>query len=184
MASDEIRLAQLIQTFGPGSIVDLPKSSVMIRGLGAWPNYKPRKIRERRLVFYLKKLLENAEGGSWLADGAELELWEPPLNEEAVNRGDAPTVPAVIFPRWVTLSNAEDTQPSPQSTSLNDTLRTSAGAAEQQKRRFAGSAPARTDTSKTSIGDGSFMATRPTTVASRTCGSKIEARVATLSTSK
>lgn len=105
MANDEIRLAQLIQTFGPGSIVDLPKSSVMIRGLGAWPKYKPRKIRERRLVYYLKKLLENAEGGSWLAEGAELELWEPPLNEEAANRGDAPAVPAVVFPRWVTVAN-------------------------------------------------------------------------------
>lgn len=106
MAKDEIRLAQLIQTFGPGSIVDLPKSSVMIRGLGAWPTYKPRKIRERRLVYYLKKLLENAEGGSWLAEDAELELWEPPLNEEAVNRGEAPAVPAVIFPRWVTVAQA------------------------------------------------------------------------------
>ncbi|MCF8879661.1 DUF1998 domain-containing protein [Hyphobacterium sp. SN044] len=106
MAEDEIRLAQLIQTFGPGSIVDLPKSSVMIRGLGSWPKYKPRKIRERRLVYYLKKLLENAEGGSWLAEDAELELWEPPLNEEAVNRGDAPAIPAVIFPRWVTVTHA------------------------------------------------------------------------------
>lgn len=102
MAKDEIRLSQLIQTFGPGSIVDLPKNSVMIRGLSDWPTWRARKIRERRLVYYLTKLLENAEGGSWLEDDAELELWEPPLNEEVYQRAEPPSVPAVVFPRWVT----------------------------------------------------------------------------------
>lgn len=102
MAKDEIRLSQLIQTFGPGSIVDLPKTSVMVRGLTDWPTWRARKIRERRLIHYLSKLLENAEGGSWLEDGAELELWEPPLNEELYQGIEPPSVPAVVFPRWVT----------------------------------------------------------------------------------
>lgn len=102
MARDEIRLSQLIQTFGPGSIVDLPKTSVMVRGISDWPTWKARKIRERRLIHYLTKLLENAEGGSWLEDGAELELWEPPLNEELYQGIEPPSVPAVVFPRWVT----------------------------------------------------------------------------------
>lgn len=102
MARDEIRLSQLIQTFGPGSIVDLPKTSVMVRGISDWPTWKARKIRERRLIHYLNKLLENAEGGSWLEDGAELELWEPPLNDELYQGIEPPSVPAVVFPRWVT----------------------------------------------------------------------------------
>ena len=106
MAKDEIRLSQLIQTFGPGAIVDLPDSSVMIRGLASWPIYRARKIRERRLTYYLKKLLENGGGGSWLAEDAELELWEPPLNDDTLQRGDAPAVPAVVFPRWVTVSTS------------------------------------------------------------------------------
>lgn len=102
MSKDEIRLSQLIQTFGPGSIVDLPKSSIMIRGLSDWPTWRARKIRERRLIHYLTKLLENAEGGSWLEDDAQLELWEPPLNEEMYQGMEPPSVPAVVFPRWVT----------------------------------------------------------------------------------
>jgi hypothetical protein len=108
MAKDEIRLSQLIQTFGPGSIVDLPKTSVMVRGLSDWPSWRARKIRERRLIHYLTKLLENAHGGSWLEEGAELELWEPPLNEEIYPGLQAPSVPAVVFPRWVTVSLDED----------------------------------------------------------------------------
>jgi len=108
MANDEIRLSQLIQTFGPGSIVDLPKTSVMVRGLSDWPTWRPRKIRERRLIHYLTKLLENGEGGSWLEEGAELELWEPPLNEEIYQGFEPPTVPAVVFPRWVTVPTKED----------------------------------------------------------------------------
>jgi hypothetical protein len=103
LAKDEIRLSQLIQTFGPGSIVDLPKTSVMVRGLSDWPSWRPRKIRERRLIHYLTKLLDNAEGGSWLEEGVELELWEPPLNEEIYQGLEPPSVPAVVFPRWVTV---------------------------------------------------------------------------------
>lgn len=104
MAKDEIRLSQLIQTFGPGAIVDLPDTSVMISGLSEWPNWPARKIRERRVVHYLTKLLENAEGGSWLADGADLELWEPPLNEALYPGREPPKVPAVVFPRWMTVA--------------------------------------------------------------------------------
>lgn len=108
MANDEIRLSQLIQTFGPGSIVDLPKTSVMVRGLKDWPSWRPRKIRERRLIHYLTKLLENAEGGSWLEDGVQLELWEPPLNEEVFPGQEPPAVPAVVFPRWVSVALKPD----------------------------------------------------------------------------
>lgn len=108
MANDEIRLSQLIQTFGPGAIVDLPKNSVMVRGLTDWPIWRARKIRERRLIYYLTKLLENAEGGSWLEEGADLELWEPPLNEALYQGAEPPSVPAVVFPRWVTIPLRDD----------------------------------------------------------------------------
>ena len=66
-SNDEIRLSQLIQTFGPGSIVDLPEASVMIMGLDSWPiafgNQSMRQISEPRLVQYLTKLLSNTEDG-------------------------------------------------------------------------------------------------------------------------
>ena len=33
----QIRQSQIITTFGPGSMVDLPKHSVLVAGLDHWP---------------------------------------------------------------------------------------------------------------------------------------------------
>ena len=113
-SSDEIRLSQLIQTFGPGSIVDLPEASVMIMGLDSWPiahgNQGMRQIFEPRLVQYLTKLLSNTrDGGSWLKEGTTLSLFEPPLNEDTTPGRMPPKVPAVKYPRWEVVSDQSDT---------------------------------------------------------------------------
>ncbi len=112
-ANDEIRLSQLIQTFGPGAIVDLPDHSVIIMGLDSWPiafgNQSMRQIKEPRLVNYLTKLLNNTEDGeSWIKDGVTLSLYEPPLNGDIPPGRKAPTVPAVRYPRWEVVSDPSD----------------------------------------------------------------------------
>ncbi|MBZ0217651.1 MAG: hypothetical protein K8F25_13915, partial [Fimbriimonadaceae bacterium] len=111
--NDEIRLSQLIQTFGPGAIVDLPDYSVMIMGLDSWPiafgNQAMRPIKEPRLVNYLTKLLNNTEDGkSWLAESVTLSLYEPPLNDDIPTGREAPAVPAVRYPRWEVVSDPSD----------------------------------------------------------------------------
>ena len=58
MRKQYLRPSQIITTFGPGSIVDLPDDSVMIAGIGAW-DYTGRtlekaKISEPRLQAVLK----------------------------------------------------------------------------------------------------------------------------------
>jgi hypothetical protein len=112
-SNDEIRLSQLIQTFGPGAIIDLPDHSAMIMGLDSWPiafgNQSMRQIKEPRLVNYLTKLLNNAEDGeSWLAPGVTLSLYEPPLNGDIPAGRQTPAVPAVKYPRWEVISDPSD----------------------------------------------------------------------------
>ena len=68
----EIRQSQLLTTFGPGSMVDLPDRSVVISGLNHWHgNQTP--ITEERLRHKVNKLIEE-QNGSW----PNLELRTPP----------------------------------------------------------------------------------------------------------
>lgn len=59
MSKNELRSSQIITTFGPGAMVDLPDASVIIAGLDHWrfdPNYVPA-IDEPRLVEKLKPMI-------------------------------------------------------------------------------------------------------------------------------
>jgi len=87
--------------------MDLPKNSVIMMGLDYWPIDKRdamRQIKEPRLVRYLKALLENPDTGeSWIKEGADLALFEPPLDTGDFAR-PAPKVPSRVFPRWEVVS--------------------------------------------------------------------------------
>jgi len=104
---NELRLSQLIQTFGPGSLIDLPNDSVIMMGLDWWPIDRRgamREIKEPRLVRYLKALLEHPETGEpWIEDGTEIALFEPPLDDGDLTRKQA-KVPSRVFPRWEVVS--------------------------------------------------------------------------------
>ncbi len=81
MNKQSIRPSQIITTFGPGSIVDLPDDSVMIAGIERWfESYKPhKKICEPRLQTALKVN----------------EFRTPPVGSFRQN-----DIPFVRFPRW------------------------------------------------------------------------------------
>lgn len=81
MNKQRLRPSQIITTFGPGSIVDLPDDSVMIAGIEHWfEGYKPhKKITEPRLQAALR------------VD----EFRTPPVGSFKEN-----DVPFVRFPRW------------------------------------------------------------------------------------
>src|ERR1035437_7164602 len=49
MARPQIRQGQLITTFGPGAMTDLPERSVLIAGLDAWVGER-RQIQEPQLA--------------------------------------------------------------------------------------------------------------------------------------
>jgi len=56
MARPQIRQGQLITTFGPGAMTDLPERSVLIAGLDAWVGER-RQIQEPRLARKVAELL-------------------------------------------------------------------------------------------------------------------------------
>ena len=58
MADNLIRQSQLITTYGPGSMIDLPDYSVIVSGLQEWSSRRREKIEEARLVAKLSQLLD------------------------------------------------------------------------------------------------------------------------------
>ena len=61
MGKDVLRLSQIIGTFGPGAMVDLPERSVMVSGLDWWEMAGKgafRVVEERRLVQLLEERLQ------------------------------------------------------------------------------------------------------------------------------
>jgi hypothetical protein len=53
----EIRQSQILTTFGPGSMVDLPNQSVLIGGLNHWKGYQNQLLSEERLQARVAELL-------------------------------------------------------------------------------------------------------------------------------
>ena len=98
MAENFLRQSQLITTYGPGAMIDLPDESVIISGLQDWSYLRREKIDEPRLTAKLKRILEVPS----------IELHTPPRHEE--NAEKAAPVAARIFPTWFIV---KDAKPSP-----------------------------------------------------------------------
>jgi len=87
--SGEIRQSQMLSTFGPGSMVDLPEHSVLIGGLNHWQGYRNQPIYEERLGARVSELL----------GVARIDMYAPPAAEQN------PSLPrtgvtAFTFPSW------------------------------------------------------------------------------------
>lgn len=85
----QFRCSQLISTYGPGAMVDLPKHAVVMGGLQAWPK------RERLVDLDEDRLLSRVRELTGVPD---IELRKPPQNED----DDPPIagVTAYVFPEW------------------------------------------------------------------------------------
>ena len=99
MADNLIRQSQLITTYGPGSMIDLPDYSVIVSGLQEWSPRRREKIEEARLVAKLSQLL----------NVPSLELYTPPRHED--NSREVTPIGARIFPTWFIVKNSK---PSPR----------------------------------------------------------------------
>ena len=100
MTDNIIRQSQLITTYGPGAMLDLPDHSIIVSGLQDWSLRRREKIDEPRLVAKLRRLL----------GVPTLELYTPPRHEE--NASHTAPVGARIFPTWFIV---KDSKPSPGS---------------------------------------------------------------------
>lgn len=83
----KIRQSQLITTFGPGALLDLPQHSVIVGGLEGWE--RGDLIQEPRLTQKLSELM----------DGATIALYAPHAAEESP-QGDGPGTRVWQFPEW------------------------------------------------------------------------------------
>lgn len=87
----EIRRSQLVRTFGPGAMVDLPSHSVVVSGLDFWfPAGAMPAIVEDRLSLKV---------ASVLGHGKPVPLKGPPVVSDD-ERTPATGVPAFQFPEW------------------------------------------------------------------------------------
>ena len=102
MVDNILRQSQLITTYGPGAMIDLPDYSVIVSGLDDWARLRREKVDEPRLTAKLQRLL----------DVPSLDLWTPPRHEENV-RKIAP-VGARIFPTWFIVKEARPSPRNPQ----------------------------------------------------------------------
>ena len=98
MSKNTQRLSQVISTFGPGAMVDLPTRSVVIGGLEQW-DMRGRGftiLSEPRLQERLERLLKDRNR---LDPNKSLSLRTPPITEVAPN-GEPRGISSVIFPAW------------------------------------------------------------------------------------
>lgn len=91
----DVRPSQLLWTYGPGSLVDLPNLSVVTMGIDRWERNRCQPIQEARLLANVRRAL-----------GAQVEsLRMPPMtDEDNVDPFSAEAyigVPVKPFPRWM-----------------------------------------------------------------------------------
>lgn len=91
----EIRPSQLLWTYGPGALIDLPNLSVVTMGIDRWEKDRCQPIQEARLLANVRSVL-----------GPQVEsLRMPPLGDRDVVDPFSPAaligVPVKPFPRWL-----------------------------------------------------------------------------------
>ena len=98
MSKNAQRLSQVVSTFGPGAMVDLPTRSVIIGGLELWDMRGGTftTIPEPRLTMRLEQLLKSQ---GRLADTKNLSLRTPPVTDGRLGQLP-PGITAPIFPAW------------------------------------------------------------------------------------
>ena len=105
MTKNAQRLSQLISTFGPGAMLDLPTRSVVVGGLEQWDMKGDAftTLAEPRLTSRLEQILK--EQGR-LDSAANLSLRTPPISANARN-GIPNGVAAPVFPTWFVCEQVE-----------------------------------------------------------------------------
>src|SRR5213078_2263563 len=91
----QVRQSQVVTTFGPGSLLDLPRQSVIVGGLDHWCGVG-EEVHEPRLVEKLKRLLSQPA----------LRLFAPPPDSEDPT-GPRTGITAWQFPEWFITQDVE-----------------------------------------------------------------------------
>jgi hypothetical protein len=91
----EVRPSQLLWTYGPGALIDLPNLSVVTQGIDRWEKDRCQPIKEARLLDAVRKILgpqvEDLRMPPFQKDGL-VDVWSAESNIG---------VPVRPFPRWM-----------------------------------------------------------------------------------
>jgi len=103
MINDSLRSGQIITTFGPGALLDLPNSAVILGGLDDWSydNQDIQFIKEPRLLATLRRQLPNPPQ-SFRAPPRAMDNNPPPGAFE-------PNIVAWEFPQWFVVQHTKKT---------------------------------------------------------------------------
>ena len=113
----KLRRSQLITTWGPGALLDLPDHAVIVGGLEAWPRSRMAEIEEPRLAAKLTAMTR----------GQRVRLYSPPIAPNSASRQAPPGVTVYRFPEWFVVREENprsgaprtpDTRPSPRARRL------------------------------------------------------------------
>ncbi len=91
----QIRQSQVVTTFGPGAMIDLPDHSVIVAGLEHWWGYRNQPIVEDRLATKVSKLL-----------GRPFEFYAPPADDDDP-AANVTGITAWLFPEWFVAQHEE-----------------------------------------------------------------------------
>jgi hypothetical protein len=90
--SGQIRRSQMITTFGPGAMIDLPLHSVIVGGLEHWTDQGRQQVHEKRLEASIARTLD-------LPNDVRVPMFSPPIDDENENSPRA-GVTCFAFPAW------------------------------------------------------------------------------------
>ncbi|MES0032715.1 DUF1998 domain-containing protein [Mesorhizobium sp. M0040] len=125
MADVTQSFSQLLLTYGPGAMMDLPEQAVVVSGLQGWRHVGSewQPVSEERLVPLLRQQLGDKLGPNFSG------LRQPPAYDEERRDHNAPGVEVMIFPTWFTVDEIKPVA----STSSSDG---SAGSTGEKRRRI------------------------------------------------
>jgi hypothetical protein len=90
----EVRPSQLLWTYGPGALIDLPSLSVVTLGIDRWEKERCQPIQEARLLAAVRKVL-----GPQVEKPADAAVPEERVRRRLVGRGEhwrsSPALPAM-----------------------------------------------------------------------------------------
>lgn len=108
MADVTQTFSQLMLTYGPGAMLDLPEHAVIVSGLQGWTYAgEDAFISEDRLVALLKDQLGAKLSPNFLG------LRRPPVQDEDRHDDRAPGVEVMVFPQWFTVDGTGDDHDTP-----------------------------------------------------------------------
>lgn len=91
----QVRPSQLLFTYGPGALIDLPNLSVITMGLDRWDEYRCPPVEEARLLGTVRRALGPQVSRLRVPPAIEEDHIDPFAPESRVG------VPVRLFPRWL-----------------------------------------------------------------------------------